>query len=94
MRVAETKEGSIIGISVKSKSRKSGIAVEKREIFVFSTEETAESKANRELIKEPARFFRRRVELVSGSTSRNKRLLIRSISKREVKDILTLIIDH
>jgi uncharacterized protein YggU (UPF0235/DUF167 family) len=43
---------------------------------------------NRELVKEFSRLFHKRVELVSGFTSKRKRLLIRNAERGEVERFL------
>jgi hypothetical protein len=88
MKIVETKEGSIVEVFVKPKSREFRIAVEADEIVVFCREDPVEGKVNRELVKELSRLFEQRVELVSGSTSRNKRLLIRDMSKNKAETTL------
>jgi uncharacterized protein (TIGR00251 family) len=44
-------------------------------------------RVNRELIKELSRLFKRRVELVSGLGSRQKKILISDVSIEEVNEI-------
>ena len=41
-------------------------------------------RVNRELIRELSRLFKRRVEIVSGFSSRQKKILIREIEAEEV----------
>ena len=88
MSIVETKEGSIIEVFVKPKSRAFKIAVETDEIVVFCTEEPVTGKVNKELVRELSRFFKKRVELVSGFASKNKRVLIRGMGKNEVESVL------
>jgi len=45
-------------------------------------------RVNRELIRELSRLFKRRVEILSGFSSRQKKILIRDIDAEEVKQIL------
>jgi len=40
------------------------------------------------LIKELSKLFKRRIEILSGFTSRRKRVLIRGIEENEVRQVL------
>jgi uncharacterized protein (TIGR00251 family) len=88
MNITGTKEGSIIEVFVKPKSREFKITVEADEIVVFCTEEPVESRVNKELVKELSRLLKKRVELVSGFASKKKRLLIKNMSKNEIETVL------
>jgi hypothetical protein len=88
MNITETKEGSIIEVFVKPKSREFKIVAEADEIAVFCTEEPFEGRVNKELVKELSRLLKKRVELVSGFASKKKRLLIKNMSKNEVETVL------
>jgi len=88
MKISETKEGTIIEIFVKPKSPKFNITMDGDEILVFSTMEPVKGKVNKELIKELSKFFHAKVELVSGSTSRQKQLLIKGVERKEVERLL------
>ncbi|MDH7563687.1 MAG: DUF167 family protein [Candidatus Bathyarchaeota archaeon] len=83
--MTETKEGIVLEVFVKPKSREFRIAVEADGIVVFCTEEPVEGRVNKELVKELSRLFGKRVELVSGFSSRQKRLLIRGMDRNEVE---------
>jgi hypothetical protein len=88
MKLTETKDGVVIEVFVKPNTKKFEVVVEGEEIVIHSTEEPAKGKVNRELTKELTRLFHARVELASGATSREKRLLIRGAKKTEVESIL------
>lgn len=88
MKVSETKEGSILEVLVKPRCEAFRIIVEGDDITVFCTEEPSKGKANREIIKEFSRLFHRKVELVSGFSSKQKKLLIRDVRKSEVERAL------
>lgn len=88
MNITETKEGSIIEVFVKPKSRDFKIVAEAGEIAVFCTEEPVEGRVNKELVKELSRLLKKRVELVSGFASKKKRLLIKGMNKNEVETVL------
>lgn len=88
MIIVETKDGVILEVYVKPKSRDFKIETEGDEIVVFCREEPFHGKVNRELIKEFRRLFRKDVEIVSGFASRKKKLLIRNAKKQEVERVL------
>jgi len=88
MKIIETKEGSILEVFVKPGSKAFRIAFEGNEIVVCCREEPVKGKVNRELVKELSRFFHKRVELVSGFSSRQKRLLVNSVGKSEMERVL------
>jgi len=88
MKINEVKDGSTLEVYVKPNSKEFKIMVEKDEIVVFCKEEPFKGKVNKELVKEFSKLFGRRVELVSGFTSKNKKLLIKGIGKSEIERIL------
>ena len=88
MRINEVKDGVILDVNVKPNSREFKIVVEGDEIVVFCVEEPVKGKVNKELVKEFSRLFHSKVELVSGFTSKQKKLLIRGFRKSEVERIL------
>ena len=88
MKVLETKEGSILEVLVKPRCEAFRIIIEGDDITVFCTVEPSKGKANREIIKEFSRLFHKKVELVSGFSSRQKKLLIRDVGKSEVERAL------
>ena len=88
MKVQETNQGMILEVFVKPRSKEFKIMVEGDEIVVFCREEPVKRKVNKELIKELSRLFHRKVELVSGFTSKQKRLLIKAAEKSEVERVL------
>lgn len=88
MKITETKDGSIIEVFVKPNSKKFEVTIDDDEIVVFCTEEPVKGKVNKELVKELSRLFHHKVEIVSGFTSKQKRLLIKGIGKIGVKCLL------
>jgi uncharacterized protein (TIGR00251 family) len=89
MKVQETKQGMILDVFVKPRSKEFKIMVEEDKIVVFCKEKPVKGKVNKELVKELSRLFRRKVELVSGFTSNQKRLLIKDAEKSEVERVLS-----
>jgi len=88
MKIKETEKGLVLDVYVKPTSKEFKITVEGDEIVVHCSEEPVGGRVNRELVKELSRLFGKRVELVSGSSSRQKRLLVRDAVKSEVKRAL------
>ncbi len=88
MKIVETKDGAILEVTVRPRAREFKITVESDEILVFSTEEPTEGRVNKEVVKELTRLFHRRVELVAGFTSRQKRILVRETKKDELERII------
>ena len=89
MKLQETAQGTLIEIHVKPQSRQFKIEVEEDELLVFCRESPVKGRVNRALIKELSRLFKRRVQILSGFRSRQKRLLIENASTQEVSDILS-----
>lgn len=88
MKLRKTAQGIVLDIYVKPNSKEFQIKTEEDELVVFCRETPVKGRVNRELIKELSRLFKRRVEIVSGSSSRQKKILIRDIEAKEVKQIL------
>lgn len=88
MNNMQNKGNTVIEVFVKPHSVKFGITVENGEIVIRCTEEPEKGKVNREIIKALSKTFHTDVELISGATSRQKRLLIKNVEKSEVEDTL------
>ena len=88
MSIIETKDGVIIDVFVKPNSPKFEIEVEGTEIIVRSAEEPEKGKVNKEIIKEFTKLFHKKTEIVSGLTSRQKKLFVASLNKADVQKIL------
>lgn len=91
MKLVKSAEGVILEVYVKPKSKEFKILVENEGLVVFSREAPIKGRVNKELIKELSRFFKKRVDIVSGLTSHNKRILVRDASVEEVNKTLTSI---
>ena len=83
----ETKRGVILQVSVKPRSTAFRIVTEGDEIMVFCREEPVKGKINKELVKELSRLFHKKVELVSGFASKQKKLLIRKVDAKNVEKL-------
>lgn len=75
-------------VAVKPRSRSFKVTIDGENIVVFCTEEPVKGRVNKEIIKELSRLFHRKVELVSGFSSREKKLLVRDITKSEIEVFL------
>ena len=84
----QTGKDLILNVYVKPKSRDFKIEVEDDEIVVHCRQEPVGGRVNKELVKELSKVLGRRVELVSGASSRQKRLLVRGADKNEVERLL------
>ena len=88
MKISETKDGTIIEVFIKPNQPKFNVKIDGDEIIVFCTEEPVKGKVNKELIKELSKLFHAKIEIISGLTSKQKRLLIKNISKNEAEPLL------
>jgi uncharacterized protein len=88
MKLQETAQGVVVDVHVKPNSKQFRIELDGDEVLVLCREAPVKGKVNKELLKQFSRLFGRRVELVSGFTSRQKRLLISDIKVEEVNRIL------
>ena len=88
MKLNETKDGTIIEVFVKPKQPKFDAKIDGDVFVVFSTQEPEKGKVNKEILKELAKRFNVKVELVSGFASKQKHILMRSVGKNEVERLL------
>ena len=88
MKLKEPRGGVVIDVHVKPNSKQFRIAIESDELSVFCREAPVKGRVNRELVKELTRLFKRRVEILSGFSSRQKKILIKDIEAKEVKQVL------
>lgn len=92
MKLVKSAEGVILEVYVKPKSKEFKILLENDKLVVFSHEAPLKGRVNKELVKELSRFFKRRVDIVSGLTSSNKRVLVKGASVEEVNEALTSVV--
>jgi len=88
MSIIETKDGVILTIFVKPNSPSFKVDYHGEEIVVYSTEEPVKGKVNKEIIKELSKLLHTRVEFASGLTSKQKQLIVKSIDKLQVEQLL------
>jgi uncharacterized protein len=89
LKVNESKNGLIVDVFVKPNCSKFGLVVEGEELIVCSTEEPTKGKVNREIVKELTRLLGRRVQIVFGLTSRQKKILIENYRKKDIETFLS-----
>lgn len=87
MKLLKTKDGVIIEIQVKPKSKNFRIQVND-ELVIFCRQQPVKGKVNRELVKELSKIFGRKVEIVSGLQSKVKKIFLRKIDEEDVSKIL------
>jgi len=73
---------------VRPNSRQFQVRIEDDDLIVCCRESPVKGRTNRELIKELSKLFKRRVEIVSGVRSKNKRILIKDADAEEVNMVL------
>lgn len=83
MKTMKTKDGVVLEAHVKPRSKIFSVQVGD-EIVIFCRNPPVEGKVNKELVKELSKIFKRKVDIISGSHSRTKKILIRDISEAEV----------
>jgi len=88
MKIIETKEGAVFEVYVKPRSKEFSIDIEDDEVVVHCREEPAKGNVNKKLIKELSKLFDTQVTIVSGFTSKTKRLLVTNIKKDKIEAIL------
>jgi len=89
MELRKTPQGTIINIYVRPHCKQFQVKIEDGEIVVFCREAPMKGRVNRELTKELSKRFKRRVEIVSGFSSRQKKVLIAEASVEEIEEILS-----
>ena len=89
MKAVETKDGVFLDVHVKPRSGTFKTVVEGDDIVVYCSEQPQGGRVNRELVKELSRLFHKKVVLVSGFASKDKRLLVRNALVSEVEQVLS-----
>jgi uncharacterized protein (TIGR00251 family) len=89
MKLQKVSNGVVVGVFVKPNSRVFQLRVEGDELVAFCRESPVKGRVNEELIKKLSKLFKRRVDIVSGFTSKQKRILIADISTDDASAILS-----
>ena len=79
----------LLDVHVKPRSGTFKTVIDGDDVVVYCSEEPQGGSVNRELVKELSRLFHKKVELVSGFTSKYKRLLVRNAAKSEIEQVLS-----
>jgi uncharacterized protein (TIGR00251 family) len=88
MKLLKTAQGVVLDVHVKPNAKEFRLELDEGMLVVSCREAPVKGKVNKELLKKLSRLFDRRVELVSGFTSRQKKFLVRDIEAEEVNRIL------
>lgn len=89
MELRKVSNGVVVSVFAKPSSKFFQLKVEDNELVVFCRESPVKGRVNKELIKELSRIFKKRVDILSGFTSRQKKVLISDITIDEVSAILS-----
>ena len=89
MKLLETKQGVLVDVYVKPLSREFKLTTEEDGLVVSSREPPVKGRVNKELVKELSKIFGAKVQIISGQTSKQKRILISGVSAAKVNDILS-----
>jgi uncharacterized protein (TIGR00251 family) len=87
MKLLQVPEGTILEIRVKPKSRQFKTKLND-ELVIFCRGTPVKGRVNNELVKQLSRLFKKKVEIVSGFTSKQKRVLVRDAEVKEIEKIL------
>jgi len=85
MSIKEVKDGVMLEVYVKPKSRKFSIELKDNEIVICCTETPVKGKANKEIERKLSKLFRRKVMIVSGHRAPHKRILVYGLDSENVK---------
>lgn len=89
LELLQVSGGVVVSVFVKPNSRQFQLKVEGDALVALCRESPVKGKVNRELTKELTRIFKKRVEIVAGFTSKQKRVLITGINIDEANAILS-----
>lgn len=89
IRMEQTSDGVILDINVKPNSKQFRLVFEPSELQVFCRETPVKGKANKELTKELTKVFKKQVAIISGFTSKKKKILIKNLCVDEVNEVLS-----
>ena len=84
----QTDQGVILDVHIKPNSKEFRLIIQYDELVVLCREAPIRGKVNSELLKQFSRLFGRKVVLVSGFTSKEKKILVRNIETDEANRIL------
>ena len=88
MKLLKTAQGVVLEVHVKPNAKNFRVELNGDDFVVSCREAPIKGKVNQELVKKFSRLFNKQVEIASGFTSRQKKVLIRDIEAEEVNRIL------
>jgi hypothetical protein len=88
MKLQKTAQGVVLDVHVKPNAKVFQLKIEDNELVVSCREAPVKGKVNKELLKQFSRLFGRKVELVLGYASKQKKFLISDIEAEQVNRIL------
>jgi uncharacterized protein (TIGR00251 family) len=89
LELRQVSGGVVVAVFVKPNSKQFQLKIEGDEVVVLCRESPVKGRVNKELIKELSRIFKKRVDIVSGLTSRQKKILITGAEIDEANKILS-----
>jgi len=89
MELLKVSNGVVVSVFVKPNSGQFQLKVEGDTLVVLCRESPVKGRVNKELIKELSRIFKKRVEIVAGFTSKQKKVLVKDISINETTATLS-----
>ena len=89
MELREVSGGVVVAVFVKPNSGRFQLRVEGDTLVLLCRESPVKGRVNKELIKELSKLFKKRMEIVAGLASKQKKILIKDISKDETSVILS-----
>ena len=89
LELRQVSGGVVVAVFVKPNSKQFQLKVEDDTLVVLCRETPVKGRVNRELTKELSRILKKRVEIVSGFTSKQKKILITGINMDEANKILS-----
>jgi len=90
LELRQVSGGVVVAVFVKPNSRQFQLKVEGETLVALCRESPVRGRVNKELIRELSRIFKKRVEIVAGLTSRQKKILITSVNIDEAARILSM----
>ena len=89
MKLHETVDGVVFEVQVKPNMKQFQLELDENKLVALCSSAPVKGKVNKELLKQFSRLLGGQIELVSGFTSRQKRLIVTGIKVEKVEEILT-----
>lgn len=86
MKLSQSTERTILEIKVKPRSSK--FEIKPNDSFIILCKEPPiKGRVNRELVKELSKLFKKKVEIISGFKSKQKKILIKNSNVEEIEKL-------